>query len=95
MSAEHEKVRREVDAEVLAIWKGTEKVLLSVPAEGATFEAWAPRHIARHLSPGVTVRLFLGDEDSVVGWYLPDANRGVREDLPAEGPTSREDSPPA
>ena len=76
------KVTRSAEAEVVAVWIGSEKVLLRELATQKSFEATAPPEVARYLHVGVRVTIYRDGEDRIVGWYLPDEKLGAREDLP-------------
>ena len=77
-----EKVTRTGEAEVVAVWIGSEKALLRELATQQSFEATAPPEVARFLHVGVRVTIYRDGEERIVGWYLPDEKLGVREDLP-------------
>ena len=78
-SRSRDRVTRSADAEVIAVWVGSERVLLRELGTAETFEAFAPHDVARYLHVGVRVKLSR-DEEHIVGWQVLE-QRGVREDL--------------
>lgn len=77
----HPKVARELDVEVLEVRKAQETLQLRLP-DGRVVEAWLPEELAELANSGARTTAFLSEDDTVLGWFLPEHNIGARQDEP-------------
>jgi hypothetical protein len=71
--------RRRASADVLGVWRGERKVLLSI--QGSARVVSPPLRVARSLDPGMTLTVSLDSQGDIAGYTLPKGARLMRGDL--------------